>query len=1369
MFFHSDLFVNGELRLSVRHGQAGFFTDEELKSSEGVLWDAGAVSAPALRGSHAPPRIAGLPRSFDRGAVAAFAQGRVRDCFGPEFTRTAAHSRTPRIPGRRMQLIDEVTAFEPTGGPWSRGYLCARKTIAADDWFFAGHFKNDPCMPGTLMLEGAVQSLAFYLTALGCTLHADGWRFEPVADETIAMRCRGQCVPTSRELIYEVFVEEFTDGPQPRLRATVLASVDGLKAFLAQGVAVELVPDWPLEQLLRRGELAVSNVGTNWSFDGFAFDHRSLLACALGKPSESFGPAFRALDGAVRIPRLPRPPYHFMTRVVACTAERARAQPGVIMEAEFDFRADDWFFAANGAATMPSCVFMEALLQPCGWLSSFVRDASAQTSDIFFRNLDGTLRWERAIPPSDGTLTVRTELTNWSELGTMIIVAFRVQTRRQGEPIATMETSFGFFPGDAFANQAGLAPTALETRYAVEAPNLDLQLRGDARGEFAQAGAKLADDPLLMIDRLTGWWPEAGAAGLGVLRGEKDVIASDWFFNAHFMRDPVQPGSLGIEALAQLLQGAMRQRGLGDAFDAPEFEPLALGEPLTWKYRGQVVPENRRIMTLVEITEVITGVSAILARARGSVWVDGKKIYEAPQLAMRVRDRGKDAPVRTPDDETVFSFVAHPWLDDHRPSFTTAVVPLTVLLDEVAVAGARHQPGLHVTELRDFFPSRWVTCADESSTRILVHWTEPAADQTRQTLGEAKLSVWREARREGLSRFDEIGRAGVVFADEFPSPPEALAPLAAPRRESPYTTGETTHGPAFQVLRELRRSSTGASCVMDAGGGAVPFGQINPALLDSCTHAVPFSRFAEWYPEVADHWNGLPRGVHVVRFFGPTPTTGIVRCEIRPRGTDARSGMPRTYVQFIVGERVWCELEMEFALLDATPFLQASFAARTGFLQRGEYCPTIRLSRMDNRETVLRVPAMLACQWMPLQLEAMFGLKGALEPLPLAEAIATRECVAHELSIHPARVQVTEGVATAVELPIQTVPLTVRRIADEVRVSRGKVLLRRPVGATFFAGAFLTDLAEAVGRQHVRYFRLVAPEAAASVRGRPVIICSNHQTALESLVFTDLFMRWSGCPLTTVTRVEHQHSWVGQLTDLLWRYPRRTVDVHPQMLFNRDLPESFLELADAFRITQTHSPHALHLHVEGEQARRAAHPVGRMSAAIVDLALSADMPILPVKFSGGLPVEPVADILSLPWMYGRQNYTVGAPLSVEELRALPRPKAAERVVAAINALPPSATSEVALSDAAGVAEQIRKFRGEYGVGDVQAALLVALAQLETPSSVTRAILEQASLRGAETEVSVTECAWHDEFTQWLWRRDDDWHAASESWKKTARS
>ena len=52
-FFHYDCKSDGDLRLSVRNGQAGFFTDEELDETAGILWnpgdDAPAPEAPLAR------------------------------------------------------------------------------------------------------------------------------------------------------------------------------------------------------------------------------------------------------------------------------------------------------------------------------------------------------------------------------------------------------------------------------------------------------------------------------------------------------------------------------------------------------------------------------------------------------------------------------------------------------------------------------------------------------------------------------------------------------------------------------------------------------------------------------------------------------------------------------------------------------------------------------------------------------------------------------------------------------------------------------------------------------------------------------------------------------------------------------------------------------------------------------------------------------------------------------------------------------------------------------------------------------------------------------------------------------------------------
>ena len=1364
-FFRSDLRVNGEVRLSVRHGQAGFFTDAELAASDGVLWNAATEAPPALRkpGQAQRPALT-TRRAFSAAQVRAFSEGRTAECFGAGFELTETHSRTARIQPGNMCFLDEVTEFDAQGGPWGRGYLRAVKAITPDLWFFGGHFKNDPCMPGTLMLEGAVQALAFYMAALGVTVRRDGWRFEAGKNENVTMWCRGQCVPASRELVYEVYVEEFEDGPVPLLRASVMASVDGHKAFLCQQLSVELVQDWPLADMLQRGELLATQRGQCFTLAGFEFNHRSLLACALGQPSAAFGPALAIADRPVRLPRLPCPPYHFMTRIVECAAQLGRPAAGSWMESEFDFAAGDWFFERSANATMPACVFMEALLQPCGWLSSFMRDASAQTGDIFFRNLDGSQTWTDEVLPHTGTLRVRTELTSWSELGPMIITGFRVEARLAGKVIATLETSFGFFPEDAFENQAGLTPAAAEAESFALPAAQSWQLRGSAAQALGSAGAALAGEPLLMLDRVTGWWPDAGAAQLGMLRAEKDVRAADWFFKAHFMQDPVQPGSLGIEALLQALQCAMRLRGVGAQWGAgARFEPVALGEPLTWKYRGQVVPANQLITTLVELVRIDESMgNAVTVHARGSLWVDGKKIYDAPALAMRVRAPGA-APAGNGSVEKEFSLALTPWLHDHRPSFTAAVLPLTVMLDELAAAGAADAGGAKLVEMGAFVPARWLVCGAADTLKVRASAVPGSAGAATK----AQLAVWRAARRAELSRYDEVGTTTLTWAAQYGTPPAVLTALPAPLVASPYESGETTHGPAFQVLRELRRSAAGASAVLDAGAGTVPVGLIHPALLDGCTHAVPLSRLAQWFPLVGAQWNGLPRGVQRVRFYGPTPLHGPVRCEIRPQAQTDGSAPPVIYVQFIVGPAVWCDLTLEFTLLDALPFAGAEFGARRAFVRGAAYEP-IRFSSFDGTQSSGSAAEFARYQWMPGQLEAIFGVQAPLAMPELTAAITAKEHVAHALQVHPAAVALnaTNTLATSVHFPLQAWPLSVRSAGDAQHVqAAGEAQWLRAAGATLFHGPFLDDLSLALRSNYVRHFRLAEPALLAALKGRPFIICSNHQTAVESMLLTDMFVAWSGLPMTTVTRTEHAASWMGRLTDFLWRQPGRSVAINPQLLFTRERPEAFLDLMAAYSAAQAATPHSLHLHVEGEQATSSRQRVQRMSAVVVDLALELDLPILPLRFSGGLPVAPLAEIISFPVDFGRQDYNAGRPLLPAELRRMPRPKAAEQVVAAINAI---AAEDQPLPGVPGRSAALAAFCAQHGVTEIQAAVILALRTLPAPCATTRSILDFPAHGNAGVVAPAAELAWHREVAQWLWEVDERSRREADEWKRTAR-
>ena len=628
-FFEYDCVVDGKPRLTVTRAQAGFFTDQELENALGVLWDPEQERLDPYA-QVAPPTIACTRARFSQAEVRAFSEGRAYACFGEGFERAETHSRSPRIQHGDQLFIDEVLEFDPRGGPWKRGFMRVRKSVSKDDWYFAGHFKNDPCMPGNFMVEACLQAMSLYLAALGYTVSRDGYRFQPLREHAFELKCRGEISPSSREVIYELYVREVDDGDKPHLIADVLGWVDGRKSFLGQRLGLELVPDWPLSTLIRPEDMKRHAGQLAKDADGFVFDYRSLLACAWGKPSEAFGRMYEPFDNHRRVARLPAPPYHFMSRVTRLEGGVGSFEAGMRIEVEYDVPPDAWYFEENGNRTMPFAVLLEAALQPCGWTASALGSALTVDGDLMFRNLDGTGNVLKEIGPDSGVLRTLVEATRISSASGMIIEGFRVECFVRSEKVFDMDTVFGFFPASAFEDQAGLPVSASEREWLERPSDRVFEVKD------YDMPARLANRRLRMIDRVSGYFPSGGEACLGVLRGERDVCASDWFFKAHFFQDPVQPGSLGLEGMLQALQLLMLERGMAKGLKAPRFQAIATGIPLTWKYRGQITPECSRVTTVVELREVGVDEAGPYAIARASLWVDKKRIYSADNLGMRI-------------------------------------------------------------------------------------------------------------------------------------------------------------------------------------------------------------------------------------------------------------------------------------------------------------------------------------------------------------------------------------------------------------------------------------------------------------------------------------------------------------------------------------------------------------------------------------------------------------------------------------------------------------------------------------------------------------------------------------------------------------
>lgn len=132
--------------------------------------------------------------------------------------------------------------------------------------------------------------------------------------------------------------------------------------------------------------------------------------------------------------------------------------------------------------------------------------------------------------------------------------------------------------------------------------------------------------PFLLVDRILEMEPEKKAVGI------KNVTINEPFFEGHFPGNPIMPGVLIVEAMAQV--AGLMAFASGVQGDTVYFMSIEKA-----KFRKPVVPGDQ---LRLEITRI---------QQRGNVWkfsgvatVDGKMVAEADFTAMVVqKDQGKES------------------------------------------------------------------------------------------------------------------------------------------------------------------------------------------------------------------------------------------------------------------------------------------------------------------------------------------------------------------------------------------------------------------------------------------------------------------------------------------------------------------------------------------------------------------------------------------------------------------------------------------------------------------------------------------------------------------------------------------------------
>ena len=1294
-FFHYDCRINGELRLSVRNGQAGFFTDEELANSAGILWDPSTAEI-AMHAQVAPARVQLNESRFNAEQVRAFSMGQVCDCFGDQFRATQSHVRTPRIQHGRMQLFDEVTIIDASGGPWKRGYLRAESVLECNEWFFDGHFKNDPCMPGTLMFEGCLQSMAFYLTALGFTIDKDGWRFEPVCDESYLLQCRGQVVPGARHLVYEVFVEQLEDSPYPTLTADLLCTVDGLAAFHCRGMKLRLIPCWPLES-----RLSVLDTTCRYSdvarVEALALDSNSIAACAWGRPSAAFGDQYAVFDDVRRCPRLPGPPYLFVSRVRSLDAEFGSLRAGGSVEVEYDFSPNAWYFSESVDGSMPFCVLLEAALQPCGWLASYTGFAWASDQDLFFRNLDGSGVVHALVSADAKTLRTRATLVSASTMGPVTIVSFDVTTSVGDDVVYSMTTSFGFFLDDSLASQVGLPTTSEQRRRVMEPCSQVHDLRSRPEYFFNQA-LRLPGPMLSLLDRITGVWPQGGKNALGRVRAEMDVDAEDWFFKCHFFGDPVQPGSLGIEAMVQALQCFCLDQKLDAGIVNPIFTPLDCGREIRWKYRGQVVPAHERVTVDVDVDCIERTMDDVRITASCSLWVDGTRIYEAC-LGVGIVS-GQSA------GDLILDPKADEWIADHCPTWTIPSLPMMSMVDLLADAAMRRTPGQKVVGVHDVRVRRWLSFS-RGARRVKVNAVPCSTGKV-----HAELLVWDEEE----ARYLTVATGQVLVSDHFElGPKPSVRPNDMERQSDPYESALIFHGPSLQALEELWLGSDGASSWISADPGVLPLGALNPRLLDAATHGIPHDNLGKWSGAVAEDRAAYPIAVSNATFYGPAPRRGRIRCEARFNGWFAET-YPRITLELIDGDRVWAQMEILEALFPKGPLGVLPPLSRRAFLRDRQFVAAAALAERESDATHLQRKVVEETDWLTGSVAQIYGVEASQ-----VVAIAVKDHFAARYQLHPSMIEVAgdAGIALANSsaLPVHQLRVTVTDDDDGVTIrdagrpdwnlARIRAFWRNELGIGGWLGE---DLLLSLAARFIRTVIVPSPETLAVVRDKGAVFVANHQVGVESVLFSIIASSLIERPVAVLAKLEHERSWIGELLATLFSKSelRRKPDL--LILMDRDNQKDVLSKMTAQFESIDNEKRALLVHVHGTRSVRCGEPVSVVSSTLVDTAIARGIPIVPVRFAGGLPVSGNEKRLEYPWRYGTQDIWIGEALLPTTLSCFRSSDRGATVLNALNALGPTWSQEQPYEGDRSFERRVRERSLRVGVTEMQAVHWLCLEE-----------------------------------------------------------
>ena len=239
-----------------------------------------------------------------------------------------------------------------------------------------------------------------------------------------------------------------------------------------------------------------------------------------------------------------------------------------------------------------------------------------------------------------------------------------------------------------------------------------------------------------------------------------------------------------------------------------------------------------------------------------------------------------------------------------------------------------------------------------------------------------------------------------------------------------------------------------------------------------------------------------------------------------------------------------------------------------------------------------------------------------------------------------------------------------------------------------------------------------------------MLFLGNHQVGVESLLFSIIASALSETPTVTLAKIEHKETWLGKLIEHCFRYP----DVEdPEVItfFDRKVKTSLPLILGRLAEEMMGDKRSVMVHVEGTRSLDCTEPVKKMSGAFLDMALKVNVPVVPVRFVGGLPRQQMGKRIEFPINMGKQSIYIGRPILPSELAPMHYGERKARVIEAINTLGPSNDLEEPLPGDASFGQAVHAWQQKYGVSQEHAVLGCVLQEQEALSEELTFLLQSS--------------------------------------------